>query len=78
MLEDILAKIDAEIDRLRQARSLLVQNQPSRRDTGRGSPAVARKRTKRRTLSVEAREKIRQAQLKRWSVAKKIAKKGAK
>jgi hypothetical protein len=36
------------------------------------------KNTKHRTMSAEAREKIRQAQLKRWAANKTTAKKAAK
>jgi hypothetical protein len=71
MLEDILAKIDAEIAHLNRVRSLLAQDLSSERSTGQRGPAIATKHAKRRTLSAEAREKIRQAQLKRWSKVKK-------
>lgn len=35
---------------------------------------VPAKKTKRRKMSAQARERIRQAQIKRWAAAKKLAK----
>lgn len=78
MREDILAAIDAEIAKLQQARALLAGAAAlERRGPGRPKKAATtatRKPSKKRKLSAEAREKIRQAQLKRWSAAKKNAK----
>lgn len=67
MLENIIAEIDAEISRLQKASALL---------TGISAPTTPPKKAKRR-LSAEAREKIRQAQLKRWAAIKKSAKKSS-
>jgi len=80
MLESIVAEIDAEIARLQAVKALLSSESDARtsRKLGRpaGSAAVAPVRTaKRRTLSAEARERIRQAQIKRWAKAKRAKKK---
>ena len=68
----ILAAIDAEIQRLQDARSLLSGDTVARRGPGRpkGSPTLP----KRRQLSPEARAKIAAAQRARWAKAKKAAK----
>lgn len=82
MLEKIVAEIDAEIARLNQVKILLTASTtPTKRRPGRPAgttPAVAPKKSKRRTMSAEAKEKIRQAQLKRWAATKKSAKSSAK
>ncbi len=78
--KNILVEIDAEIARLQQARALLATIEAPKAKRGRPAksdsvtPVVKAKVTKRRTLSTEAREKIRQAQVKRWAKAKKAAK----
>jgi hypothetical protein len=81
LLENIVAEIDAEISRLQQARALLTGiSAPSKRGPGRPAktaPLAAVPKKKRR-LSAEAREKMRQAQLKRWAAVKKSAKKSNK
>jgi hypothetical protein len=75
VLKDILMEIDNEIARLREVRSLLTSGTSSNRG---GNKRVATKaspqKTKKRTLSPEARERIRQAQLKRWAATKKANK----
>lgn len=81
MSDNIVRQIDAEIARLRQARILLMDiGTPAKRGPGRptNSAATAPAKTKRRTMSAEAREKIRQAQLKRWAANKKSASKSTK
>jgi hypothetical protein len=83
LLEDIIAEIDAEIARLQSVRLLLSGSTTTAVKHGPGRPpktatTVTPKKTKRRTLSPEAREKIRQGQLKRWAAAKKAAKKSTK
>jgi hypothetical protein len=76
MLESVLAEIDAEIARLQAARKLL--SSPGGAGAVRRSSypiaATLGKVPKRRNLSAEARERIRQAQIKRWAAAKKAAK----
>ncbi len=75
MLKDILAKIDAEIARLEQAKVLLSGSGAvnAKRKPGRppkvatvATPKVQETR-KRRKMSAEGRERIRQAQIKRWA-----------
>jgi hypothetical protein len=82
LFEKILAEIDAEIARLRKARAMLTtMAKPAKRGPGRPaktSDAIAPKKPKKRTMSAEAREKIRQAQLKRWAATRKSAKSSTK
>jgi hypothetical protein len=68
----ILAAIDAEIQRLQHARTLLSGDTVVKRGPGRpkGSSPVP----KRRPLSPEARAKIAAAQRARWAKAKKAVK----
>jgi hypothetical protein len=61
----IIAAIDAEIERLQEAKRLLL---------GAGVGANRVKSTTRRRLSAQARAKIAAAQRKRWAAAKKSAK----
>lgn len=70
-MSDLIAEIDAEISRLRGARSLLAgagfDDKSKRQSPSAGRPP----KTAKRQLSPEARERIRQAQIKRWAKAKK-------
>lgn len=78
MVKDILAAIDAEIASLEKAKALLSgsgtvavkgkRGRP-RKDASIVAPKV-QKKGKRRKLSAEARERIRQAQIKRWAKRK--------
>jgi len=71
-MNDILTEIDAEIARLKQVRSLLVPT------AGKAQRAAAPEKQKRK-MSKEARERIADAQRKRWAKQKKkAAKKPAK
>jgi len=82
MVKDILSAIDAEIACLKQAKALLstsgavvVKRRPGR--PAKGATAVApkvQKAKKRRKMSAEARERIRQAQIKRWAALKGASK----
>jgi hypothetical protein len=80
MHESILVEIDAEIARLQSARALLSpEAAPTIRKRGRLAKVKAaipspKKYSKRRTMSAEARERIRQAQIKRWAATKKAVK----
>jgi len=69
---EILAAIDAEIQRLQHARTLLSGDTAVKRGPGR--PKVSSTPPKRRRLSPEARAKIAAAQRARWAKAKKAAK----
>lgn len=80
MLKNVVVEIDAEVARLQQARALLLaiievpkakRGRPAKSATV--APVVKTKTTKRRTMNPEARERIRQAQIKRWAKAKKNA-----
>ena len=89
MMRDILAAIDAEIARLEQAKAILsasgaVSTKPKRGRPVKVATAVplkVQKTGKRHKMSAEARERIRQAQIKRWAALKekpKAKKKSAK
>jgi hypothetical protein len=72
--DSILVQIDAEIARLKQARSLLanigeVASKVTERKTKKSSAKV-KKVKKTRTLSPEARKRIADAQRKRWAAQK--------
>lgn len=88
IIDSVLAQIDAEIAKLTQVRALLattgkVADKITTRIAKKaGRPAKAAKATKaakpaktrkRRVLSAEARQRIADAQLKRWAAQKKKA-----
>lgn len=86
--KEILAVIDAEIERLQRVKDLLSGSSSTRRKPGRPVTKAQGKATrfhaadlaakpKRRTLSAAARKKIAAAQKARWAKAKAIAKKSA-
>jgi hypothetical protein len=68
-VNDILASIDKEIERLEQARKLLAPLGRKKRSSP-VSPKAARKR---RALSAEGRKRIADAQRLRWAKQKKTA-----
>ena len=78
MVKDILAAVDAKIATLEQAKALLRASGSivAKRKPGRPAKAASvvvpkvQKARKRRKMSVEARERIRQAQIKRWAALK--------
>jgi hypothetical protein len=74
-IDTILAQIDQEIARLRQARALLTNlgSAATRAAGNNGKKAPARKR-KKRVLSAEARKRIADAQRKRWAAQRAKAK----
>ena len=78
MVKDILSAIDAEIAHLEQAKALLspsgavsAKRKPGRpaKVTSVVAPKVQKAR-KRRKMSAEGRERVRQAQIKRWAALK--------
>lgn len=76
MIESIIAEIDVEIVRLKQVRVLLANEEPKR---GRPATKTAAKADqlsvrKKRVVSPETKERMRQGQLKRWATAKKSVK----
>ena len=82
MVKDILAAIDAEIACLEQAKALLSASGAvvAKRKPGRPAKVAAvvapkvQKARKRRKMSAEGRERIRQAQIKRWAALKGASK----
>jgi hypothetical protein len=70
-LETILSTIDAEIVRLQQARALLAGSNAKPAD----GPLVPKKRKRR--MSAEVRERIAEAQRKRWAAQKSPTAKSA-
>ena len=81
MLEKVVAEIDAEIARLNQVKVLLMASEgPVKRGPGRPAKAATAtpRKAKRRRMSAEARERIRQAQIQRWAAQKKSGKAPAK
>ena len=82
MTKSILSEIDAQIALLRQAKALLssVGTTAIKRKPGRPSKTaaivvpVAQKAKKRKKMSAEGRERVRQAQIKRWAAVKQAAK----
>jgi hypothetical protein len=82
MTESILFEIDAEIARLVQAKALLSSAGTTaiKRKPGRPSKTAAivvpniPNAKKRKKMSAEGRERVRQAQIKRWAVLKGVSK----
>jgi Cu/Ag efflux pump CusA len=82
MSKSILSAIDAEISRLKEVKALLssagsaaVKRKPGRPANSESVVAPnVQKRKKRRKLSAEALERIRQAQIKRWAAVRQAAK----
>ena len=82
MTKSILFEIDAQIALLRQAKALLSSagTTANKRKPGRPSKTAAivvpfaQKAKKRKMMSAEGRERVRQAQIKRWAAVKQAAK----
>jgi hypothetical protein len=76
VIESIIAEIDVEISRLKQIRALLANEEPKRgrHATKFAANAVQSSVRKKRVVSPEAKERMRQGQLKRWAIAKKSVK----
>ena len=82
MVKDILAAIGAEIARLEQAKALLSTSGAfvAKRKPGRPAKVASieapkvQKARKRSKMSAEGRERIRQAQIKRWATLKSASK----
>ena len=77
MNKSILAEIDEEIARLQEARALLVHDSTRTNHRQKRAPKSANVTKKHHSMSEEGRERVRQAQLKRWAVIKKKAKRVA-
>ena len=82
MTKSILFEIDTQIALLRQAKALLssagttaIKRKPGRPSTTAAIVVpVAQKAKKRKKMSAEGRERVRQAQIKRWAAVKQAAK----
>ena len=82
MTKSILFEIDAQIAILRQAKAILssagttaIQRKPGRPSkTATIVAPVAQKPKKRKKMSAEGRERVRQAQIKRWAAVRQSAK----
>jgi hypothetical protein len=82
MTKSILFEIDAQIALLKQAKALLSSAGTTaiKRKPGRPSKTaaivvpVAQKAKKRKKMSAEGRERVRQAQIKRWAAVRQTAK----
>jgi hypothetical protein len=82
MTKSILFEIDAQIALLRQAKALLSSAGTTtiRRKPGRPSKTaaivvpVSQKVKKRKKMSAEGRERVRQAQIKRWAAVRQSTK----
>ena len=82
MTKSILFEIDAQIALLKQAKALLSSAGTTaiKRKPGRPSKTaaivvpVAQKAKKRKKMSAEGRERVRQAQIKRWAAVRQAAK----
>lgn len=77
-IENILAQIDSEISKLKQARALLANLGTAAAASGRkaGKAGSKAKPRKKRYLSADARKRIADAQRKRWAAVRAKAKKG--
>lgn len=64
-VQDIVAKLDGQISRLRQARAVLL---PLTEESSRGSGRA--KDTTKRQLTAEGKQRIREAQEARWAAKK--------
>ena len=76
MLESIIAEIDVEISPLKQVRALLANDgpkhgRPATKNTAKADQSSVRKK---RVVSPEENERMRQGQLKRRAIAKKSVK----
>ncbi len=85
MMKSILSEIDAEISILKQVKALLSSDTvvAIKRKPGRPPKTVAvvvpkvRKTKKRKKMSADGRERVRQAQIKRWAAVKQAAESNA-
>jgi translation initiation factor 2 gamma subunit (eIF-2gamma) len=75
-IENILAQLDSEIARLKQARSLLATIGTAATKAGRKTKKASAKAKlrKKRVLSADARKRIADAQRKRWAAVRAKAK----
>lgn len=72
--QSIIVAIDKEIARLREVRKVLARNGKIAEPKPGSKAGVAAKKTSKRKLSPEARERIAAAQRKRWAAVRKASK----
>jgi len=77
MNKSIPAEIDDEIARLQEARALLVRDSTRTNHRQKRATKSVNVTKKHHAMSEEGRERVRQAQLKRWAAIKKKAKRAA-
>jgi hypothetical protein len=73
-IAEIIKELDAEIARLHEAKQLLSGLSGNGLSSGTRRPSNAAAGNKRRVLSAEARQRIAEAQRKRWAAQKKASK----
>lgn len=73
-IAEIVKELDAEIARLQEAKHLLSGLSGNGSASGMRHPSAAAAGRKRRVLSPEARQRIAEAQRKRWAAQKKASK----
>ena len=73
-IAEIVKELDAEIARLQGAKQLLEGLSENGSSSGKRRSTSAAAGKKRRVLSVEARQRIAEAQRKRWAAQKKASK----
>lgn len=72
-IDSIIAALDAELEKLNQARAVLSKGDNVASSVDRAQLSKPRKAT-RRVMSLEARKRIAEAQRKRWAATKKTKK----
>ena len=82
MSKKLLREIDAAIARLQSVRALVLDDMAAahrgtKEQTTRAKSAAKKPSQKRHTMSDEGRERIRQAQRKRWAAVRRKTKKAA-
>jgi hypothetical protein len=75
--DSIIAALDAEIERLNQARALLSKGDNTTTSVMEARASKPRRASQKRVLSPEARKRIADAQRKRWAKVKKSKKSAA-
>jgi hypothetical protein len=72
-LSAILAEIDEEISKLKQARTLLADESVAKRGPGRPKGSLGKSAKKKRNLTPEGRKRIAEAVRRRWAAQKKAS-----
>lgn len=77
-VKQIVAEVEKEIARLKEARALLAGGSPTGRKRGRPAKSAAVTSSVKRHLSPEGRKRISEALKRRWALRRKAAGKPAK